>query len=269
MKPVNVVSDRAFFQEHYPQIMKKTKLLILNHDVVRYHSFDLLRYQLFRDTQTRQFQHFSSILPEYRLFLHAKADIAEQVKFMQKQVKYFNVYECFSDSMGIDNVVAYTEKIQEMFQAPYGNYTRTDIASTFQIVFDRNDIEGYLLQYTNETCRPNWHNLVTVYEDPFLLNLDAATDIIVENNINAVMLCSSELALRLAYRLIERGYHNPMTILIGRYGYNFLFDNAGNWTLPIFNAQLGLLEINYHYEIGYFDPYTGLTRQNKYAEFVP
>lgn len=251
-------------------MMKKTKLLILNHDVVRYHSFDLLRYQLFRDTQTGQFEHFASILPEYQLFLHAKTDVAEQVKFMQKHVKCFNVYECFSDPMGVTNVAAYTEKIQEMLQAPYGNYTRTDIASTFQIVFERKDIEGYVLQYTHETCKPNWyHDFVTVYEDPFLLNLDAATDIIVENNINAVMLCSSELALRLASRLIERGYHNAMTFLIGRYGYNFQFDDAGTWTLPIFNAELGLLEINYHYEIGYFDPYTGLTRQNKYAEFVP
>lgn len=251
-------------------MMKKTKLLILNHDVVRYHSFDLLRYQLFRDTQTGQFEHFASILPEYQLFLHAKTDVAEQVKFMQKHVKCFNVYECFSDPMGITNVAAYTEKIHEMLQAPYGNYTRTDIASTFQIVFERKDIEGYVLQYTHETCKPNWyHDFVTVYEDPFLLNLDAATDIIVENNINAVMLCSSELALRLASRLIDRGYHSSMTFLIGRYGYNFQFDDAGTWTLPIFNAELGLLEINYHYEIGYFDPYTGLTRQNKYAEFVP
>lgn len=265
---MRVTEDKDFLNSLFPEMMKKTKLLILDHDVTRYHSFDLLRYQLFRDTQMNGFAHFSSMRPEYHALLNSRQELAEQVRFMQNHVRYFNIYECFSDNMGIVDKTAYTVKIREMLRDPIAKITPTDISTRFDVVFNRKTIDGFILQYKDETNHPSCFETMASYTTENILDLSDAVVIIQQNMINAVMLCSTELAVRLATRLYTCGYTTPITFIIGRYAYNFICDEKSNRLYPSMNREMGELEVNLKHEFGFFDPFSGLTYRAKCAQVM-
>ena len=262
---MKISEGRDLFTALFPDMMKATRLLIIDHDICRYHSFDLLRYQLYLDAVKlgdAGKEHFMSIKPEYRCLLNAKTELASQVQFAQRQVRQFNVFDCFGCDLGVHDGAAYTAKIHDMLQDPAARITPTDVNSRFGIIFDRKTITGYILQYTGDTNHPYYMDKLTQFKDPMLLNLNAAMSIIMEHQINAVMICSTELAVKLATALYQAGYKKSITFIIGRYAYNFRCED-GKMVEPLLNKEMGVLEVNLKHEFGYFDPYSGLTYRER------
>lgn len=262
---MKISEGKDLFTALFPDMMKATRLLIIDHDVCRYHSFDLLRYQLYLDAVRLGDvgkKHFVSINPEYKCLLSAKTELASQVQFAQRQVCQFNVFNCFGYDLGVHDSVTYTVKIHDMLQDPAAKITPTDVNSRFGIIFDRKNITGYILQYTGDTNHPNYMDKLTQFNDPMLLNLNTAMDIIMEHQINAVMICSTELAVKLAAALYQAGYKKSITFIIGRYAYNFRCED-GKMIEPLLNKEMGVLEVNLKHEFGYFDPYSGLTYRER------
>lgn len=255
---MNISQGAKTFTDLFPDMMKATKLLMIDHDVIRYHSFDLLRYTLF----TRQ-DLFVTLKKEYRELVIPNKELAEQVQFMRTHAPTFNIFDMFERDAGIHNTVEYSKKVVEMLTSEHGRCTSTDVADRFDVVFDRPDVTGYLLRYKGETLKPSCYNKLTVYEDTNLLNLDTAIKIIRKHHINAVMICSSELAVRLAAMLVRAGYTRPITFIVARYGYNFMIDKD-EAIIPLFNGEMGALEIQHKHEFGFFDPFSGLTYRFRY-----
>lgn len=263
---MRVTEDKGFLSSLFPNVMKKTRLLIIDHDVCRYHSYDLLRYQLFRDTQIGDKEHFMSIKPDYRFLLKSGIELAQRVKFAQNNLKEFNIYQCFDKDLGIETSDQYAGKICEMFHDPGAKVTMTDVSRTqFNIIFDRQNIDGFLLKYTGENNRPSCYNKLTVYEAENILDLNTAVAIIKQDRINTVMLCTTELAVRLAIRLQQEGYTDPITFIIARYAYNFVHDN-GSMLYPMLGEEIGTLEMQYKHEFGFFDPFSTLTYRERYIK---
>lgn len=265
---MNILEGKDTFTALFPDMMKATRLLIIDHDICRYHSFDLLRYQLYLDAMDRSgvgMKHFTSIKPEYQYLLNAKTELASLVYFAQRQVHQFNVYDCFDYDLGVHGNTGYGIKLRDMMQDPAAKITPTDVNSRFGIIFDRKNITGFILRYPDDQNKPEYFDKLTPYTDPNLLDLNAAVEIILKHQINAVMICTAELAVRLAATLYKSGYTKPISFIIGRYAYNFFCEN-GKMVYPLFNKEMGVLEANLKHEFGYFDPFTGLTYRAKYLE---
>lgn len=264
---MRVTEDKGFLTEMFPNVMKRTRLLIIDHDVTRYHSYDLLRYQLFRDTQTGDKEHFMSIKPGYQYLLRSGTELADRVRFAQNGIEEFNIYECFNKDLGINTPEKYTVKLHEMFQDPASRVTETDVGSSrFDTIFDRPAIDGFLLRYKGDPHLPSCYERLTVYEAENLLDLNTASAIIHQDQINAVMICSTELAVRLATRLYQEGYKNSITMIIARYAYNFVYSDEGLMVYPKFGEELGVLETSLKHEFGFFDPFSGLTYRARFIE---
>lgn len=255
------------FTSLFPSMMKTTRLLMIEPDVTRYHSFDLLRYQLAMDTRTKNKDHFMSIKPEYRFMLDMSNKLADQIHFMQTTVREFNIFDCFNVSLGVTTGEEYEARIHELLKYNLAKITPTDISSRFDVIFDRPGVDGFLLQYKDEPHRASCYNKLTVYESEHIINLDMAVAIIEKHRINAVMISSTELAIRLSSRLIRDGYKDPMTFIIGWYGYNFVKSNDPYHPVrPKFNSEMGTLELNYKYEFGYFDPFSGISQMTAHKD---
>ena len=250
---MNIAQGADTFRDLFPDMMKATRLLIIDHDVTRYHSFDLLRYTLF----TRE-DLFGTLKPEYYQLIVPHQEVADQVQFMRTNVPVFNIFEMFNKDEDARTPSVYVSKIREMFADKHAKITPTDISTRFDIVFDNPSITGYLLQYKGENHHPSCYRKMTVYESENLLDLNMAVKIIQKHSINAVMICSNEMALRLVISLARSGYTTPITFIIGRYAYNFHM-NENRCVLPTYNSEIGIAEIQYKHEFGFFDPFSGLT----------
>ena len=257
---MKVTEDKAFLSTLFPNVMKKTRLLIIDHDVCRYHSFDLLRYQLYLDTLTGNKQHFKSLKSPYRYILQPDVELSEKIRFMQNTVNCFNIFECFDDNMGVINSDKYTHQLQYMLCDTVAKITPTDVNSKFNIVFDRKNIDGFLLRYRNDMNKPSCYDQMVVYETESILDLNTAVSVIKREQINAVMICSVELAVHLAARLYKEGYTSSISFIIGRYCYNFIrHDETGEFILPLYGEDMRTFELRLGHEFGYFDPFSQLT----------
>ncbi|MCM1295199.1 MAG: hypothetical protein NC311_06630 [Muribaculaceae bacterium] len=250
---MNIAQGAETFTKMFPSMMKATKLLIIDHDVTRYHSFDLLRYTLF----TRK-DLFVTLKPAYHKLITPNVELAEQVQFMRTTVPEFNIFDMFGKDEGVHTTDQYSDHIRSMITGEHAKTTPTDVSERFEVVFDKPDITGYLLQYKGETNRPAFYGKVTVYEDANLLNLKVAVKLIIKHSINAVMICSNELAVRLIAMLVAAGHTTPITFIIARYAYNFQV-NDDKCVVPTCNSEMGALEVQYKHEFGFFDPFSGLT----------
>lgn len=254
---MNVKDNKEFFTKTFPLMMQATRILIVDHDITRYHSFDLLRYTLFTRGDL-----FISTKSEYLPLLDGKTEITEQVSFMQHKVDKFNIYKMFDNDAGVETMKTYTDKMREMILSEHAKITPTDISRRFDIVFERSDITGYLLQYTGEKHRPGFYNNVTVYEVENPLDPSVIIELIKTHHINAIMISSSEFVVRLIERLIAENLTYPITFIMGRYAYNFSMKD-GVMEYPLFNRELGIAETRFKHEFGFFDPFGGINYQRR------
>lgn len=201
----------------------------------------------------------------YRKLLNGRDELLEQIHFMQNHVDVFNIYDMFDKDDGIHTMDEYSKKVREMITSDQAKITPTDITSKFEVVFDRQDITGFLLQYEGETNRPNFYDKLTVYETTNPLDVSVIADVIKSNSINAVMISSSERTTRLLEYLITHNITHPITFIIGRYAYNFHM-NDGKCEYPLFNREFGISEIRFKHEFGFFDPYSGITTSYRLRE---
>ena len=232
----------------YPLMMRQSKLLVMDYDVTRYHSFDLFRLLLLDKSM------FMKIDPNLLPFVKER-DAGKQVFFYSRNAKSLSPYDNFTHTKDLVNLEKYEERLQTLFTDEQAMITRTDVSDQFDAVFQRSDITGYLLRYKKDPHKPTFIDKVKTYEVDRMLDLRMAAAIIIKENINAVMLSSVDLAVLLSERLVEFEYMTPVTFIIGLYFYNFN---------PITNmlkhvAELTTFEHKLNYEFGVFDPFSSLT----------
>lgn len=249
--------DARAFQDPYPDMMKDTRMLIMGYDVMRYHSFDLLRYALFRMSEMDR-ESFGRLRRSYYPLIDPTWTVAQQVLYMRARFMYSNVFDGFLWDNPYGTTEAYEDQIHRMFRDSRSIALPTDIATDLYVLTERKDTSIFLLRYTGDVVRPNYYDRCTVYESDHILDLGMAVDIIVKHEINAVMINSAALAVDLASRLHGSGYDRSMTFMVADYGYNYEFE-GGVRRRPLFQREIGMLELAYRHEFGYFNPFTKLT----------
>lgn len=223
-----------------------------------------------RDSSTKgHFEHFSSIRSELRPLLDIRMDVANQVRLAQEKIDQINIYRLFSTPLPegqVDTRIWYESRLREMLSDKRALVTMTDIAMRFGIVFERNDITGYVMRYKADSSELEFADKVKILPANHVLNIDVIAAAVKQYRINAIMMSSSELSLRLAAKLVTEGYTTPITFIIGRYAYNYFYDNRMKKLVPKFNEEMAQFETVYKYEYGFFEPFTGLAYQNYLVE---
>lgn len=233
-----------------------TNLLIIDYDVTRYHSFDLLRYLLLDR------ENFMSLDPSYSHFIGHKLTLAEQINYIRQNVSQFNPYDMFRGKFNVHTVNDFEDQLNIALTNSNMKETCTGLHGNLGILLDRSDINGFILRYKNDAHKPTYIDALTVFEHDHIMNIDYITAIIQQYKINAIMIANIELAIQICISLIAQGYKEAITFMIGRYRYNF--EQVGQLGMgPKYIQEMNMLEYSIKHEFGFFDPYSALTYQSK------
>ena len=258
-------NDSNLFRDLYPGITKKTRLLIIDYDVCRYHSLDLLLYELTQARIKNDKKHFSSLYYRYKGMYLVTSDIYRKIWYAQRYIREFNVLECFTDHeeyYGATTPEMYTEHLNKMLRDESSHIIPTDINYNFNALFHRDNVDGYILRNKYDRNHPIYTNMLTVYETDNILDISLAASIIIKHNINALMVSSALMGLGIIGILVNHGYTDPITFMFGKYGYNYKYsDEMDDPLYPDYREFTYPLELQYKHEFGYFDPFTKLNDQ--------
>lgn len=232
----------------YPSMMQKTRLLVIDYDVIQYHSLDLLRYSLL-DRKL-----FVKLKPEFYPLIQM-TEVADMVDFYKHHAISANPFDCFDIPSTSYKVLE--DSLNIMFQDKLSKTTPTDIQNRFDIVFERPGVSGFLLQYNNSQCKPSFYNDVIVYNTSSIFDMQTTLSIIIQENINAIMLSSVDMAILISGKLSLLNYKHPISYIIANYRYNY--DNTSMKHLE----ELNKLEYVYKNEFGIFDPFSGISYRDK------
>lgn len=234
-------------QTYFPQMMQNTRLLILDYDVTRYHSFDLFRYLLLDKELFMQCD--PAFIPMIR-----ESDPRKQIKLYMNNATSLNPYDNFihlKDQLKIRDV-------EDRFNQFIGNEavhtTYTDLYHQLGILFDRSGVSGYILKYTKDPHNVPWENVAKVYTTDHMMDLNMATAVVTKHRINAIITSSIDIAILLGCRLETAGYYDQITFIVGGYPYNYNPETKSFRHLE----DMNLFEYTRKHEFGVFVPFSGL-----------
>jgi hypothetical protein len=237
-------------QTLFPQMMQATKLLILDYDVTRYHSFDLFRYLLL-DREL-----FMKCDPKF-IPMIKETDPYIQIKQYMKLAPSINPYDNFTHLSGKLKIVDMEDRINTVISDEAMHYTYTDLYHNLGIAFDRNGINGYILKYKNDPHTVPWEDNVKVYTTDYIFDFAMTIAIIKKHRINAIMVSSVDAAVILCEKLEKEKYYDSITFMIGNYPYNYTStpnDQDLNRLKQL--DYLRWFEQNRKHEFGLFDPFS-------------
>lgn len=249
-----------------PDMIKDTRLLIVDHNVCRYHSFDLLMWYIYRLSRSGSFDMLSTLKESMYPLIDPEATVEDRVVFHKLHARTIDPMDCFNGAKPL-STTDYESMLETMMGSGDAWNTRTDISVRLDPLFTRKDVTGYLLRYPADRNRPIYVDNLTVIEDRHVLNGTVCGDVIATNRINAVMVGSADQAIAISARLVELGYREHITFMIAHYGYNYDLNDKGMPYYPKYNEEFGRLEITFHHEYAYFDPFTGISN-DRYGEIT-
>lgn len=239
-------------------IQRQSRILILDYDVTRFHSFDLFRYLCLDKS------FFMKMDPVYVEMFRGHKPIAEQVDFYRSTCSSLNPF---------DNFPVYKDQVQpnqldqymnSMFKNERAAIMETDLSTALYTVLCSTSVTGFWVHYQNDPHKAGFADAVGLQSDVVdeMFRPKEIAKYIIKNAINSLIVSSVEFAILISSALIKEEYHTPMTLMICNYNYNYEpFEYKGNQFKQIKHVQTLLnLEDGYQYEIGMIDPFTGLTR---------
>lgn len=240
----------------FPQMMSNTRMLIIDYDVTRVHSFDIFRMLLLDDSLVY------NIDPNLYPILTAES-FEEQLGYYIQFTSSLCPYDLFTNTKDKLKLADYEKLIPDLINNELIRITPTDIMDQFSVVFARNNITGYLLRYDSDKTEIPWENQVKTFTSKSILDMRMASAIIEKYHINAVMCSSIEASIILCQRLDSIQYREPITFIIGRYGYNCDPNHLGLMRLTDY---MYYYTMKYKYEFGTFAPFTNLQLPNRKEE---
>ena len=267
---INPNDFKYLFQSLSPGVLQATKLLIVDHDVCMYHSYDLMTWYITDYVLRNDLKGLASLDEKYQYLIDYNAhDFKHRVRFMQTRFPYLDPWEAFEHRTAPRDVHQLSDAIHLMFKANWFPRTTTDVALGLGNIFNRKDIDGFVIRYTGDTAfTPRWYNNVGLYEAKELLDTKMIADFIIQTGINAVMVCSIDLAVLICQEIESRKEKTnwPITFMIGRYAHNFVPGKYSGMGVERLGAFMNYYELKYRYEFGYFEPFSGLVNMPEEEE---
>ena len=195
----------------FERMMNTARILIIDHDMNRYHSFELYSYLL-----TKREYFFNSIDRKFLLQFVKQSTLNKKVTYYLSRSNFLNPYEHFKN---VKNEYEYEESLKELL--PKLHIISTDISYRLGPLLYNNSVEGYLLKYKADNHISDYEDQVKVFKSDHLLDGVFAIEIIRKFNINTIFVSSIELAIRLSLKLYELDYKVPISFYIGIYRYNY------------------------------------------------
>ena len=226
-------------------MMQNSNILIIDHNVLRFHSFDLFRYLLM------EHERFLSLKNAYREFLKMET-VEDQLTYYIKHMDYLDPLMFFDDPKTYKFPDSYLGELKRLLTSKMERTTYTDLRERIGIIFDRRDITGEILHFTDER-NVIQDGRIQVIKNHNLLNANWLADHIVAGGFNAVMVDSIDMAVTLAMKI-----STPTTFIVANYRYNYIYNEKMEMLIPKGLRFQNILEYKYKHEFGTFDPFTGL-----------
>lgn len=234
--------------DHYGSMLERGRVLIIDYDVTRYHSFDIFRYLLLDHDRMMDCN-------SYYLPMIAAPMVEQQLVYYYDHCPFLNPYDNFVSQRDSQSLDAMEKNISDMLGEKYVPVTETQLASQFMHIFDRDNLDGYMLRYRNDPHHVPWESrLKKVYQSDRILDMAMARHIIKRRGINLVIASSIDIAVMLALIVHRDIPERSMSFLTGSYHYN-MDDKTGMLkNLP----EIMMLERAAKYDFGIFQPFVGL-----------
>lgn len=232
--------------QFFPQMMQASRMLIIDFDVTRFHSFDFLRRLLLEKDRV-------TYLDERMIPLLKIKDYYNAIIWYKTHCFSLNPWDAFVDTHDQMTLEEVENANRSLFSDPKCRITATELMNQLSIIFDRKDITGYLLRYPMDKTEIPWLDKVTVYTSEHMLNMKMAAAIVQKHQINAIMISSVEAAVRLiSYLHMDFNYYAPITFFIADYQYNYDPELEYYKMGPL----LYQLQMQYFYEFCTFNPFS-------------
>ena len=252
---MNPLEGKNLFQLSNRDIMQDPRLLIIDHDVTRYHSFDMIRYILYKARHNNDQEFFKSLQNKYWFLIDGKHNLDQQIKLMRCECENFNVFNCFDIKRNEYNQIEYLHEVCKMSQEATG-ITATGAATRLDMFVYRRNVTTVLLQYKGEKYHPRYYDKTIAYEVENPLDLNVIYKLVTRHNINAIMVSSSKAAIDIAIVLAKAKVTKTkrISMLVGRYAYNF-YNEDNKMIYPLYMDEMETLSVRFKFEFGIYDPF--------------
>ena len=234
------------------------KLLIIDYDVTRFHSFDFFRWALLNR------ELFYSVVPAMQSFARDCHSVADQVNFYRLNADSFNPLDNFTTYLGQpgNNHQFLVENLVAMMTHPRAKTTVTDFEYQFDIVFENRMVDGTLLQFKEDPHKPQFVDRCKIQREQWddILDLKRLVEYTMDNHFNAVM-CGPLEVLAPYLTMLSSRYKIRMQVFYGKYGYNLEWHQLGNQKMRMMRKMLLFAKIEdaFRYAFASFDPFSKLT----------
>lgn len=228
-------------QEFYPQMLQVGSVLIIDHNITRYHTYDLFKVMLLDK------QHFVRILkkrPEVEEFIRMKNDTMAKLRWAYTSFTPSFMQDVFGDQNN------YKKLFNQYLSNEHIQCTPTVMTAGIDTIFENRNICGAYLRQKGDK-RPSFDNgdfksprHFAMYLTPDIFDVESLINFVNANSFNAVMVDSIQVAATMAYQT------KGVTYIIGTYRWNF--DEAGEF---MGKEHLNLTELSNKNEFGVFYPY--------------
>ena len=240
--------DADYTRSNFPSLMRSTRMLLIDYDLTRYHSFELFSYLLL------QKEYFMAVKDKEFLSTFVKQpDLNHKVLYYVRHATEYNPYLLFEDNYHLT-----TSEMEDQLNLLFSKLDRlipTDLDDRLYALFKNNNIDGYLLKYTNDPHIPSYESALNkVYTSDHILDLRMAVEIIKYHRINAVMTSSLRIIMQLIGYLTDQGYPEPLSFFFGTYFYNYDPETKN----MKFMGTMNIVEYFKKYEFNIIDTFTEL-----------
>lgn len=254
--------DFYFEQELEAEAMVKrqARMLIIDYDVCRFHSFDLFRFILL------DYEYFKRLKPEFAPFVQFKI-LDDQVDFYRSHCTSFNPFNHFNLEHPVTGEIL-CNYLVDILKHPKMKSVMTDITTRFDAAISALHANCTLLQLNNDLNRPTFFDQIETITTDIIFDPAFVSHLVIDMNINTIMVSSIEYAMILASYLIKMGYKIPIEWYIAKYYYNYEKIEIKGRKLPIIKCvnQMQQLHETLRYSFQLFDPFSTLTYKNKLLE---
>lgn len=237
--------------EVFSQMINTARILIVDYDINRFHSFGLYSRLLMDPTFFKTQRD-----PEFlKRFVKAPQAKDKMIEYIHNSVSY-NPFLMSTNNTEENWPMDGYEDVLGAFLADKDMVPvfETDISKRLNNVLYNDKVEGFLLKYKSDPFVCGYEEDVKVFTSNHILDGRMAAEIVSRLGANVIFTSLIETAINIAVHSYILGARNPLTFYIANYKYNYDETRTMKYTGSIMG-----LEYSRKHSFISFDPFTSLS----------